>query len=91
MTLEVITGTISDTVYVSQGKWKDKLVSVQHTIPYWAKEVDDTLVCEHELEVMHHYGENGIHYCPTMFLMCRHCQGIAEEPEPYECNRWGEK
>ena len=57
----------------------------------WAKEVNDSLHCEHELEVMHHYGDNGVHYCPTMFLACRHCMGIAEEPEPYECNKWGEK
>ncbi len=85
---EITTGTISDTVYVSQGWWKGKQVTVAHTIPYWAVDKDDTLECKHNLVVMHHYGKGGIHYCPTMFLMCSYCMGIAEEPEPYECNKW---
>lgn len=77
------TGTLSDTVYVSQALWKGKVVIVQHS------DEDKTLNCKHKLVVMHHYGENGKHYCPTMFLSCCHCGGVAEEPEPYECNRWG--
>ncbi len=83
------TGTLSDTVYLSEALWKGKHLTVAHTIPHWAIEKDDTLNCQHELEVMHHYGEGDIHYCPTMFLQCRYCQGTADEPEPYECNRWG--
>ena len=85
----ITTGTCSDTVYASQGLWKGKLVTVQNTIPCFAIDKDDSFDCEHELEVVHHYGEGGKHYCPTMFLMCGHCSGIAGEPEPYECERWG--
>jgi hypothetical protein len=52
----------------------------------------------HDIVVMHHnqpkdeddlQGE-GVHYCPTMFLVCQKCFAIGEEPEPFECNRWGE-
>lgn len=45
----------------------------------------------HELEIVHHYDENGLHFCPTGFVMCSECGAIEEEPEPYECNKWGEK
>lgn len=45
---------------------------------------------EHEIEVMHHYGDNGEHFCPTGFVMCRKCGAVGDEPKPYECNIWRE-
>ena len=88
--MSVSTGTLSDTIYVSQGKWKGKIVTVTNHIPYFCVDADDSQNCEHELEIMHHQGEGDRHYCPTMFLTCRHCSGMADEPEPYECTRWGQ-
>ena len=79
-------------VVCSPATWKGQTVYVYGDDPYWpvnANEVMDVLNCNHELEVMHHHAEGDIHYCPTMFLQCRHCSGIADEPEPYECERWG--
>lgn len=46
---------------------------------------------QHELEVIHHIDENGLHYCPTMFIWCIVCGAIGDEPEPYECNKVGVK
>ena len=45
---------------------------------------------EHNVGVMHHYGEDGKHYCPTQLLYCYRCFVMAEEPEPYVCHLWGE-
>ena len=79
---EIKTGTNTATYYFSEGRWKDKWIQVTGFNR-------ESLYCRHELEVMHHYGDKGEHYCPTMFLICPKCGGIAEEPEPYECKRWG--
>ena len=49
----------------------------------------DTQGCEHQLRVMHHYGDDGEHYCPTQFVWCPLCGGVGDEPEPFECNKWG--
>ena len=49
--------------------------------------------CDHSFKVMHHYGENGEHYCPTGFLMC-HCGevvNISEEQAIELCSLWGVK
>jgi len=77
-------GTDSQTHFFSEALWKGKKVWVDSATDYCWKKGSG-----HRLEVVHHYGDNGEHYCPTMFLMCELCGGIAEEPEPYECNRWG--
>ena len=55
---------------------------------HWTEE------CEHKHPVvLHHYGKDGLHYCPTMFIQCSECPAIAVEPEeePYTCTLWGEK
>ena len=46
--------------------------------------------CVHDLEVMHHLGYDGHHWCPTMFVMCGLCGAVGDEPEPYECELWDE-
>lgn len=61
-------------------KWKNYMVAVQ-----------SERECAHKLEIMHHYGEDGKHYCPTGFLLCPWCGGTAVEPKPYECTKWKEK
>ncbi len=78
------TGTNTETIYISVDKWKGRDVCISNPTGTLCA------IGKHELEVMHHYGDKGEHYCPTMFLMCHICGGIADEPEPYECNRWGE-
>ena len=51
----------------------------------------DTAACGHsEIEVIHHIGPDGKHYCPTGFVMCQDCGARGIEPEPPECERWGE-
>ena len=45
--------------------------------------------CSHEeIDVVHHYDDEGRHYCPTGFVMCLECGGTGIEPEPHECNLW---
>ena len=78
-----ISGTSSETILCSQGLWKGKLITVTNQIE------SPRLIENHALEVMHHYGDKGEHYCPTQLLMCPYCGGLADEPEPYECNKWG--
>jgi hypothetical protein len=41
------------------------------------------------LTVMHHYGDDGTHYCPTGFLFCSWCCGVADEPGEPRCQHWG--
>jgi hypothetical protein len=66
----------TERVYVSPAAWRDSFVYVQSDEP-----------CEgHRLQVMHH--GNGGHYCPTGFLICYGCFGIAIEPPPYSCTVW---
>ena len=81
---KIITGTSNTTTYISQFRWKGLLLSLQG-------DDDNIMYCEHKVEVVHHYDDEGNHYCPTMFLMCLKCGGLANEPEPYECEKWGEK
>lgn len=61
-------------------KWKGEPVEVRTS----ANE-ETCADYEHDLEVMHHYGEGGTHVCPTTLLMCKKCTGIADEPPPYSC------
>lgn len=81
------TGATSTTVIVSFGEWKGQMVAIRHGV----RPCD-----EHDLRVMHHFGPQEresdplIHYCPTGFLHCRNCFGVADEPEPHECRKWGE-
>ena len=70
--------------FSSMGKWKSKEILVTN-------QVNECPIKDHDLQVIHHYDDEGKHYCPTMFLMCSYCGGIADEPEPYECNKWGIK
>ncbi len=78
-----ITSSNNITVNLSMGKWKGNDITVSHSVV-------ECPIQGHALEVMHHYGEDGRHYCPTQFLYCPQCGGIADEPEPYKCNKWGE-
>lgn len=48
--------------------------------------------CLHpNMDVVHHFDDDGNHYCPTGFLLCRECGQPFPEPEPYSCHLWGEK
>lgn len=78
----MITGTNNETILCSMGKWKGKDIWVTH-------QTKECAIEGHALEIVHHYGDKGEHYCPTGFLQCPYCGGIADEPEPNECNRWG--
>jgi len=77
-----VTGAANTTAFYSPGAWKGGKV--------WVSSESVCPVPDHNLEVMHHNGDDGKHYCPTGFLWCPDCAGVAKEPEPYECNRWGE-
>lgn len=81
--MQITTGANSITIYILPAKWKGEdiyLTNCQHPN------------CLHPyLDVVHHYDDEGNHYCPTMFLMCPECGGLADEPEPYSCNLWGIK
>lgn len=44
----------------------------------------------HKLEVIHHEDGQSRHYCPTGFLWCPFCAGVAHEPGLPACTRWGE-
>ncbi len=81
---EITTGTSAVTILCSTGKWKGKDIFVTH-------QTNECFIENHALEVMHHFGSDGKHYCPTMYLICPYCGGLADEPKPYECNKWGEK
>lgn len=81
--MKMITGTTSETILCSMGKWKEKDVWVTH-------QESQCPIEGHSLEVMHHYDDELKHYCPTMLLMCGFCGGIADEPEPYSCLKWNE-
>ena len=74
----------SITILCSAGKWKGKDIMVTH-------QMNDCPIEGHALEIMHHLDNEGRHFCPTMFLICSFCGGLADEPEPYECTKWGEK
>lgn len=84
MFTEIKTGIDLRTTFYSQGKWKGQDVWVMSRI-------SSCLVGGHALEVMHHCDDKGNHYCPTGFLMCAYCGGIADEPEPFQCTKWGKK
>ncbi len=81
-TVTIETGSNARTTYFSQGKWKGQDV--------WVTDSDCECIEGHDLQVIHHNGPDDKHYCPTTFLMCHMCGGLATEPEPYECTRWGE-
>lgn len=71
--------------FVTKGKWKEGFIDVAH---------DELCSVEgHKLEVLHHTNDPedlGRHWCPTMFLMCAACGGLADEPAPYSCTFWDE-
>ena len=64
------------------GLWKSKkiLVDVFSSIGKCA---------DHNLIVVHHFDPEGKHFCPTGYLMCKNCYGLAKEPQPYSCTKWG--
>ncbi|KKN64739.1 hypothetical protein LCGC14_0488710 [marine sediment metagenome] len=75
------TGTNSETILCSMGRWRGEDVWVTH-------QSNECPIKGHALEIVHHYDDKGRHYCPTMYLMCPYCGGIADESEPYECHQW---
>ena len=79
----ILTNSNSETRFASEGIWKGQKVWVTNLVAPCKIE-------GHALEIMHHLGDKGEHYCPTGYLMCPHCGGIADEPEPCECQQWGE-
>lgn len=38
---------------------------------------------------MHHYGDEGEHYCPTGFMLCHQHGGVGTITGPAVCKRWG--
>ena len=78
METTIETGTNSETILCSMGKWKGQDIWVTH-------QSNECPIPDHALEVMHHYDDKGRHHCPTGFLMCSYCGGLADEPEPYSC------
>jgi hypothetical protein len=81
------TGQSNKTTWVFQVPWKGQQL--------WLHATDEPPChilrgkpCEPE--VMHHLGEKGEHYCPTELIYCPICMAIGDEPEPHECQRWGE-
>lgn len=74
-------GTIVRVRYTSPAMWHGREVVVTSSVG---------LACPHVLHVVHHTDDEGRHYCPTGFLMCGLCGGIADEPGPPSCTRWGE-
>ena len=65
----------------SYGSWKGHIVLF--------KGYENVKTCSHKnVEVLHHNGDNGLHFCPTGLIWCRDCDGFADEPKPYECNNW---
>lgn len=78
----MVTSTSNMTTRLSLAEWKGQIVWLAHC---------DFPPCEqHEIEVMHHLDDEGRHYCPTGFIWCPLCCGIADEPEPAECTLSGE-
>lgn len=76
------TGTSNLTEYGSWGDWRGQKV--------WVHSIDPP--CDtHNLGVMHHYDDEGNHYCPTGFLWCPTCGGVADEPDPPTCTLVGQK
>lgn len=67
----------------TEQRWRGHTVFVTDAFPTPHAELcrDD----EHELSVMHHRDENGRHYCPTGFLECDKCGGVADDPNPQPC------
>ena len=84
--LRTTTCTSGRTVYVFQVPWKGQAVFLT-----WDSDgpIERCPDLEHKVEVMHHYGDEGKHYCPTGFLQCDQCGAMGYEPDPPECTRWG--
>ena len=77
----MMTGTANDTWFVT-AEYRGEIVRLHD---------GDQPNCRHpEIEVMHHFGADGKHYCPTMFIWCMGCFAIGNEPEPFSCQKWGE-
>lgn len=85
------TSATAEIHYLSVQTWKGKAVPVEGIALDQGGPVALCQPEQHDLSVMHHFGEDGKHYCPTGFLMCSICGGMADEPEPYECLLWGER
>jgi len=52
----------------------------------WSKPCRDH---QHTIEVLHHIDDEEKHFCPTGFIWCITCGAIADEPDPPECDRYG--
>ena len=83
MVATVTTGANNDTVTLEMVPYRGQLVFL---------DVEFRVVgeCPHELDAVHHLGDDGHHWCPTMFIMCGLCGAVGHEPEPYECELWDE-
>lgn len=79
--MAILTGSDNRTKYVSPATFRGQQV---HLVGDW-----ETQHCEHEVQVVHHYGDGGVHYCPTGFVMCPYCAACGDEPDPPSCTRWG--
>ena len=68
-----------------------QVVPYREAYVWLTNELDDSppWLCNHDLQVMHHFGDQGEHYCPTGFVQCVTCGAVGDEPEPYECRRSG--
>lgn len=78
---KTLTGSDNRTKYISPATFRGQQIYLGGE---W-----ESQYCEHEVHVVHHYGEGGVHYCPTGFVWCPHCMAVGDEPDPPSCIRWG--
>ena len=81
--MTTITSAENDTLWVFPVIWKGKPVY----LTYNGRGDSAFHPCDHEVVVMHHYGDKGEHYCPTGIIWCPKCGAMGDEPEPFECSR----
>lgn len=63
--------------------WRGQVVFVTDAFP-----TPHAALCsdgQHSLSVMHHTDGDGRHHCPTGFLECSECGGVADDPDPQPC------
>jgi hypothetical protein len=78
---DFVTGSSNSTSILTRGLYRGGWVELR-----W--EDDPFPVCApeaHQVEAMHHIGEDGEHFCPTGFVWCTRCCAVGGEPDPPAC------
>ena len=83
MNITITTAMDNQTTFVSGAIFQNQLV-------YLSSFEAESLHCCHDVVVVHHYDDQGRHYCPTGAVMCNLCGAVGTEPEPNSCEKWGE-